>query len=365
MNYIKGYDGIRAVALIMVFYSHLSTFNFIHDFTERTRIEMICSGDSGVRLFFSLSGFLITLLLMREKLSSGKIDVKYFYLRRALKIIPPPLIYYFILTLLMSLGYIEHQWTGLAISFFYLYNFVPSIYYTSELGPTWSLGVEEQFYLLWPLIISFFSNRIVRIAIFILGVCWLAYLYLPVIVINFNSQPHLLNKYFFVRRWFLPACAPIITGALFSYLYVTNEEKCQRFFVKKSSMFISACILFFLPLYCPVWFLPYTYPLQIIQAVGTSIMLIWIVFNQNSFFTRLLDFKPLAYIGKISYGLYIYHGIFIGTGPGSLYIQQYPLNIFLTFAIAVLSYEFYEKPILKNKELIYVTLKNMKYRKSN
>jgi peptidoglycan/LPS O-acetylase OafA/YrhL len=363
MNYIKGYDGLRAIALIMVFYSHLSSFNFIHDLTERTRIEMICSGDTGVRLFFSLSGFLITLLLMREKLSAGKIDMKYFYLRRALKIIPPPLIYYFILILLMSLGYIGHQWIGLAISFFYLYDFVPSMYYTSELGSTWSLGVEEQFYLLWPLIISFFSNRIVKITIFILGVCWLAYLYLPIVVINFKSRPHLLNKYFFVRRWFLPACAPIITGALFSYLYVTNEEKCRRFFLKKASMFISACILFLLPLYCPKWLLSYVYPLQVIQGVGTSIMLIWIVFNQNSVFTKLLDCKPLSYIGKISYGLYIYHGIFIGTGPGSLYIQQYPLNIFLSFAIAVLSYEFYEKPILKNKELIFITLKNIKYRK--
>ena len=363
MNYIRGYDGLRAIALSMVFYSHLSTFNFIHDLAMRTRIEMICSGDAGVRLFFPLSGFLITLLLLRERLSAGKIEMKYFYLRRALKIIPPLLVYYFILILLMSLGYIKHQWVGLAISFFYLYNFVPLMYYTTELGPTWSLGVEEQFYLLWPLTISFFSNRMVRISILILAVCWLAYLYLPVVAVNFKSIPHLLNKYFFVRRWFLPACAPIITGALFSYLYVTNEVKCRSFFMKNTSMFIFACALFLLPLYCPNWLLSYVYPLQIIQAAGTSIMLIWIVFNQNSVFTKLLEYKPLAYIGKISYGLYIYHGIFIGTGPGSLYIQQYPLNIILTFAIGVLSYEFYEKPILKNRELIFIALKNINYRK--
>lgn len=350
MKYIKGYDAFRAVAVCMVFYSHTSSFDFIADSVERIRIEMICSGGTGVRIYFSLSGFLITLLLMKEKLLTGKILIKNFYIRRFLKLTPPLILYYSVLILLMSFGFLQQQWVGVSISFFYLFNFVPRVFYTSELGPTWTLGVEEQFYVLWPLIVSFFTNKIVRISISIIAICWFADLYIPRFVFHYKNSYHTLNSYFFIERWFFPACAPIITGAVFSYLLVTNKEKWRLFFFKKSWPFIAGCLLFFLPIFIPKSFLSLVFLLKIIQAIGISTLLVWIFFNQNNSLIRLLEFKPLSYIGKISYGLYVYHGIFIGTGPGLLFIQQYPLNVFLTVGVAILSYEFYEKPILKLKD---------------
>ena len=78
--------------------------------------------------------------------------------------------------------------------------------------------------------------------------------------------------------------------------------------------------------------------------------LVWVLYNQENRITILLDNKILNYIGKISYGLYVYQGLFLGTGPGgNLIIQQFPLNIGLTVVIAILSYEFVEKPILTLK----------------
>ena len=79
-------------------------------------------------------------------------------------------------------------------------------------------------------------------------------------------------------------------------------------------------------------------------------ILIWTYYNQESVLTNLLENRLLRYIGKISYGLYLYQGVFLMTGPyGVLTIQQFPLNIILTFIVAIISYELLEKPILRYK----------------
>jgi peptidoglycan/LPS O-acetylase OafA/YrhL len=89
----------------------------------------------------------------------------------------------------------------------------------------------------------------------------------------------------------------------------------------------------------------------LIQPLGVCLFLIWIYYNQESILTNLLENRLLSYIGKISYGLYLYQGIFLRTGPsGILAIQQFPLNIILTFIVAIFSYEFIEKPILRYKK---------------
>jgi len=89
----------------------------------------------------------------------------------------------------------------------------------------------------------------------------------------------------------------------------------------------------------------------IIQAMGVSILLLWFVYNQDSRFTKVVDNRLFRYLGQISYGIYVYQGLFFRTGPGGeLAIQQYPLNVFLVIGLAVISYELYEKPILKLKK---------------
>lgn len=349
-GYIKGYDGLRAISIILVIYEHISSFDFIRDTTFRTRIQLTFSGINGVMMFFVLSGFLITLLLMREKHSTGKINIRKFYIRRALRIFPPLFIFYLFVFLLMYFGFLEHQYTGLAISFFYLYNFVPRIFYSSVLGSTWSLGVEEQFYILWPLTISFFYARIVRILIFALALCWIASLYLPGLVIYLTNRPHILSKIFFVDRWFIPACTPILIGALFSYLYFTNQEKFKKLFLDNDYLLILPFLLYFLPLIIPMSLLTLRFALIFLQDVGIALLLLWIFFNQSSLLVKFLEFKPLAYTGRISYGIYVYQGVFIAGVTNSLLIQKFPLNLLLTMFFAILSYEFYEKPILKIKD---------------
>ena len=350
MNYIRGFDGLRALSIIMVINTHLGFLDNISDSNLSLRLSMLCSGTTGVSIFFVLSGFLITRILLKEKLSTGKISFRNFYIRRFLRLLPPLIVFYVALVFLMSFGFIEPQWIGLTMSVFYLYNFVPHRYYSGELGPMWSLAVEEQYYIFWPFVVAFIRKYIPYFVIVVLILCVLVKIYLPLLSIHHNGKVYPLVTYSFLDRWFLPAVAPIMIGAAFSYLEFNREEEFRKLFAGRYLFLAIAFGLFLLPAYMPMQFFGIGYEILLLQMCGVVVLLIWVLFNQKSLLTRFLELKPIAYTGKISYGLYVYHALFIRTGRGDLFIQKYPLNIFLTVSVAILSYEFYEKKILKIKK---------------
>ena len=349
MNYIKGFDGLRALSIIMVFCTHLGFLDNISDPVLSLRLSMLCSGTTGVTIFFVLSGFLITRILLKEKLLTGKISFRNFYIRRFIRLLPPLVLFYSAMVVLMSFGFIGAQWVGLTFSVFYLYNFIPHRYYSSELGPMWSLSVEEQYYIFWPVIVSFFKKYIPVFVGVIVILCILAKIYLPTLSVHHNGKVYPLITYSYLDRWFLPAVAPIMIGALFSYIEFNHEEKFRLRFSGKYIFLILALLMFFMPAFMPMVAFNIGYEIQLLQMCGVVILLIWILFNQESLLAKFLELKPISYTGKISYGLYVYHGLFIRTGRGDLFIQKYPLNVFLTITVAILSYELYEKKILKWK----------------
>ena len=92
---------------------------------------------------------------------------------------------------------------------------------------------------------------------------------------------------------------------------------------------------------------------KMFHGLGAVLILVWIANNQNSFLVRMLEWYPIKYIGMISYGLYIWQGFFVRTGPNiepKIWVHDFPFNIILTFLISILSYEFFEKKILKLKK---------------
>src|SRR5471030_2238740 len=95
MKYIRGYDGLRAISILMVMSSHLGLFSLLpnNDYIQN-RLWLIISGTTGVNIFFTLSGFLITRILVQEKLAFKKISFKNFYIRRFLRLLPPLIIFY-------------------------------------------------------------------------------------------------------------------------------------------------------------------------------------------------------------------------------------------------------------------------------
>jgi peptidoglycan/LPS O-acetylase OafA/YrhL len=362
---IPGLDGIRAVAFLLVFACHTDYFLF---------------GWVGVLLFFVLSGFLITdiLLRMKEKFSTWDFFIK-FYGRRFLRIFPLYYLYLFLVTVLLwifiSIGYRQNYmkifYEQLPYALTYVYNF---FYASSSFQPMrfldhfWSLSVEEQFYIVWPLLIFLTPEK--HLKKLFLGVIVAT----PIIriLLTLALKAHLF---------------PSMTGDIPLGLYplpVTHFDAfamgayISRFELPKARQQLAFLLVFvpaigFATQYIStgslgeLTTLGYTFPIAntFKHIWGYSLLnylfavLIYCVAREGMF-VKFLEMKPLPYLGKISYGLYVYHfGITWLAGrirdliemPESLAKFLTALIAFaVTLLVASLSYRFIEKPILDNKD---------------
>lgn len=333
---IKGLDGIRGLAVLFVVFSHVEFWQRIGFDNEFTLLMF--RGDFGVRLFFVLSGFLITHLLFVERESTGGISVKKFWVRRFLRLMP---VYYLVifLTLIVDLiGKINVQPCSYAYALLYSYNFVSSSC-TGWQGFShfWSLAVEEHFYLFWPIIL--YAGF--RFGFYILAILIALVLYLHDLSFIFGAVKG-------INRWTFPAVLPIAIGCLGAYA-IRNLIFNKLFSMPESSSLSLILSLTFVVAPYLVGLTPLAYALQ---SFGILFMLIYIYFNQESALVKILEFKPLVTLGVISYGLYIWQGFFTGNGPYRQFKAWPPgidAGIFLTFCVAPISYYFYEKPFLKLK----------------
>ena len=147
-NRILGLDGIRAYAALMVVVTHM--YLFIELYNTKSPYYSLVRGIIGVQIFFVLSGLLITNLLYHEHKKYGRISLKYFMIRRGLRIFPA--FYLFILAVIFVGMFFETVTTPKQLFYasIYWFNHVPRTEYNILLGHTWSLAVEEHFYLIWP-----------------------------------------------------------------------------------------------------------------------------------------------------------------------------------------------------------------------
>ncbi|MBK9419932.1 MAG: acyltransferase [Flavobacteriales bacterium] len=346
-SHIKGFDGLRAISIILVILTHMSVLDYLPDTAFfQGRFHPLVSGVTGVNIFFTLSGFLITRILIREQARTGKINLRSFYARRFLRLTPPFILFLVLLLIGTAFGVYTVYPIGLLLSFAYLYNFIPHFLLNGQLSHTWSLAVEEQFYLVWPFLITLLPHR--RLAFAALAAVALAVLaayVLPGLSFPHNGHVYTLQDTFFVSRWFFPAAGPIMVGAFMAVLLFKRPAACRHLALSSLAFPLSAA-LFLSPLYLPVALLPMAF---VIQAAGVAVLLLAIMERQEGALTRLLEFRPLAYLGKISYGVYLYHVLATSTGAAGATVKSAPLSILLFMGLAIASYELYEKPILKLK----------------
>ena len=148
---INGFDGVRGLSAIAVVLSHLHVYQWLEDRGLLSpAITPMLTGTTGVQAFFILSGYLITHLLIGEIDHTGTVSIKKFYIRRTLRIFPLHVLFLALATVIYALDPRVTTMPSLLYAAGYAYNFVPIGIYTPFLGHTWSLAVEEHFYLLWP-----------------------------------------------------------------------------------------------------------------------------------------------------------------------------------------------------------------------
>ncbi|WP_066881902.1 acyltransferase family protein [Dechloromonas denitrificans] len=348
---IKGFDGIRGLAVIAVVLTHLGVFGALLELKLFPPALMpMIHGGTGVQAFFVLSGFLITTLLINEFNNTGCISIRHFILRRTLRIFPLYILFLIVVSLLHIAAPNITSWDSLFYAYIYSYNFIPTGIYTSLIGHTWSLAVEEHFYLVWPTVFLLLFGRY-RLAL--LG-----------LVLTFIVSAPLLQLYlvrtglaagYFVERWSFIAGYAIAIGCLSALLIGSpRTARTARGLAAQPACLALATLLYANSLYLTgdSWFLQ-NIGGNFLRTIGIALGLAWLYFNQDSRLTRGLEFPPLKYIGLISYGIYMYQGLFLDTGPDRIPGQTWPpdpgVGLVLLVLVAPLSYQYFEKPFLRLK----------------
>ncbi|WP_447969655.1 acyltransferase family protein [Nitrospira sp. M1] len=330
-RYMSQLDSLRALAVLAV---------LVHHFYPGS--EFLGLGYYGVRLFFVLSGFLITGILLdsrnrSEQTGQGKGVAFYqFYARRMLRILP---VYYCALFLTLLAGnpdVLSGAWwyaTYTSNLLFMTLGFFPLT--TAHL---WSLSVEAQFYLLWPFVVFFVAKRHIHWSIFLTILAGPAYRLFSIV----ESHDHVE---FYTST--LSSIDSLGWGALLAWLIHTNREMP----VLQNT---GRRIFLFLPIVTPI--LMNERYFYVFDTTLLSIACVWLVAGAAKGFHgpvgALMNWKPLIYIGQISYGIYLYH-LFIPWAlydfggfpqPGNLLVHVIILMT-STILIASLSWHFVEKPV--------------------
>lgn len=352
MGYLPGLDGLRAIAIIGVLLYHAG-------------IDWVPGGFLGVDVFFVLSGFLITSLILEEYERAGRIDFKRFYIRRARRLLPAVFVLLIAVGLAVLLFYRDalsaFREDALA-TLFYLNNWwyilVDQSYFESIGRPPllkhlWSLAVEEQFYLIWPAVALLLVRRggrplVRRVAVFlaIASTAWMAYLAIrggyPIDAdpsrAYFGTDSHMMG---------------LVIGAALATVWrpgrlSANIPRGARLLVTGIGVAMIAVIAYF---YLFVGeFTPWLYRGGFLALAVFTAVLIAAATHPASPLGPILGVGLLRYLGRRSYGIYLWHWpIFMVTRPGidvpwsdSL---TFIVRIAITLVIAEISYRLVEMPI--------------------
>lgn len=354
--YFENLDGWRAIAAFAVIFAHLS-YQIQPNEQFAFALKAILSfggvgGRLGVIFFFILSGFLITYLLFAEKKKKGHIAIGSFYLRRVLRIWPlyflTLLIGFVILPLFKTMGPENASpflYSLFLANFDHIYNGFPTL---NALGVHWSVCVEEQFYILWPLIFWLLTKT----RFFVGGTVML--------IIASELYFFFLGSHTKAVDYHLISCFKYLAlGGLLAHIAFFQKEKLVAFLTSMKRTWTLLIYVFSLGYIFIQHKLvghssAYPYVFHLVPALFFSFVLLEQNFSPNSFF-KLGKVKALSYLGKISYGLYLTHMIGINIALLILPIDSticllIPLSIGLTLLISYLSYYYFEIHFLKMKE---------------
>jgi peptidoglycan/LPS O-acetylase OafA/YrhL len=343
VRFFGSLNGLRFFCIFAVLWHHAPIWTQVSD-----PQKLLTRGFLGVDFFFVLSGFLITTLLLREEDKAGQFSLKGFYWRRILRIIPV----YFLVVSAISIYYIGikgmDEYREL-VPFYYLFlsNFL--IEDIPMLAPTWSLSVEEQYYLVWPMLLLLVPRR--SILLLLLGLIVLNLIAVTGGLRLVGIQPFEIQPLVF--KMFTATYAPILIGSGVAVL-LHKRESFQRLgqwvgYRWSSPVLFSALLVLIqtLPEDMTGW------P-NLILHLSMALCLASIVIREDHHLRFIFQWSPFVRIGEISYGVYLYHliGLHIATVSLAKFGADDGWLIFLVYSvvsigIADLSFRFFETRFLK------------------
>ncbi|MCA1579600.1 MAG: acyltransferase [Acidobacteria bacterium] len=341
LGYRPALDGVRGVAILAVLAVHTN-----HLFGW----SLLKGGSIGVDIFFVLSGFLITCILLEEWTGAGTISLRHFYARRLLRLVPALVLLAGVLLLLsgvlFSAGEAAQTRRTVPIALLYLSDFFASLAPQTSLGAlrhTWSLAIEEHFYLLWPPFLLFLlKSGVSRRGLLILTTSMVVAICVHRALL-FETGVSPARTYFaFDTRAdaLLIGCA---AGMAVSWGFVQSFNRLNT---------LAAVTLIILCLFATDFASPIMHEGGFtVLAAASALLLINLVSGQSVFFNKLMETTPLVWVGKISYGLYLWHypvfkWIKYASAPWPIKLA---LGLLATFAVASVSFYLIERPLLRLK----------------
>ena len=340
LKYRKEIDALRGISILAVLFHHL----------EFEKLYFFSGGYLGVDIFFVISGYLITSIIIKEIDYSDNFSFKSFYIRRIRRLFPALL---FMLICVSAVSYffllpkeLIHYLYSLLSSIFYFSNFFfhySGIKYgalaseTELLIHTWSLSIEEQFYIFFPIIFYlFYRNLKNKIIIFIVILFLISLIFSTSIV---NSNPS-FNFYMLFSRIF-----ELSFGSILALVKLKQNSKITKF---SNYLVLAGTFLIFFSFFYFSKDTLHPSLLTLIPVIGSGMIIFF--YNDNSIFKKLFTNKYLVYIGLISYSLYLWHWPVLAITKNIIMINDnlkfFLLVVILTFSVT--SYYLVEKPFREN-----------------
>jgi peptidoglycan/LPS O-acetylase OafA/YrhL len=317
-------------------------------------------GGFGVLTFFAISGFVITTVLLKEKNEKGLIDLKKFYLRRFFRIIPALFLYLFVLFILNKVYDLNISKMDFVSHLFFFDNIPHSVSHLNisrswYLGHLWTLTIEQQFYLIYPIIISILNLKILKRLL----IC--CFIVVPILQYcnSYEIGWFSIFKLRYITALFLiPFSYGTLVLLIGSYFAILNFQKSNFISYLRSnnkSYYLNSILIYFISILFTLlidkkfshwfWAIPSTIFLNILLILITDE-------NNNSSFKKILESKFLVSLGGLSYGIYLWQQIFVVNQPWKnsfLYADSIFLNLLLCAIVSYFSSYYYEKWFLNLK----------------
>lgn len=331
-------DGLRAVAAMMVVFAHCQATQGWPDWRILNEAIKTASGFLGVQVFFVISGFIITRLLLLEKQDAGAISLPRFWSRRFLRIIPPLAVYLLCLSLLKAQGAVSLTTLSQVGSLFFFRNHLPEA--DGLNAHCWSLSVEEQFYLAWPFCVAFLQVKHLRAVA------------LTVMVISLASRTATNALGGTEWRWLIYHADCLMAGALAAlWLQEKGFEVIKP--LKRSGIiwhFVGLMVMLILSRACATHLSRFFAPIQpTFVAVFVAWWILRLVSVREGVTYAILNTRVAIWLGAISYSTYLWQQLVSAPAKswhhGTPWFAHFPVNVPMCIVAGALSYYLLEKPL--------------------